>query len=205
MVEYKTNKNKGDEGGGSDGPCERLLDKKWDSIKDMVDKTNKTGNEYGIIILEGKSKFISTGMKEGEESDIGPTIWNSLKREMFNLMLELEDEHNDIKRHFIHTHPSGHPDNSLGDMVSIPFFQESNTPPTSHLVATELDSGKISLSGLYKNKDIESDDLESLKSQSKVVNNMVERSAITPQMAIQDLIDRYSEWFSQCSTIKDND
>lgn len=149
--------------------CNVVLQNSEEVVHEMLDRTERTGNEQIVILIETKDGMYSTDIVEGDEESINQKITSDLG--MDSKMLAMEnteggttspDQYNAYE---IHTHPNGYNEQSLADIKSIinglsDRFPKNRT--TSHLVATNLDDGK-ELFGMYSYEELSSQDIKNTK------------------------------------------
>lgn len=184
------------------GPCNDILEGAWEDILNIIELTEETGSEHALMIVEDNGEFKSGHPIEGYPEAITPAMKTEVKNQAFQTIHDMGVSIHDVKMHFIHTHPKGHTSHSIGDIAAIPFDQDSETPPDSHLIAVDNGDGEIMLEGLFKERNISEDNLEKLKTAARGISKMVD-SGMRPIKGKINLLERYDVWFSSCFSTRE--
>ena len=162
------------------GPCRRIMRRRGDVVRDMVERTAQSANEYATHFVEIDGNMGNTKIKEGTESAMSKRTMAMSRMDAMSLSSELKETPgrpnvNDYLLHSVHTHPEGHTGMSLRDLQS--FADRATTdglPTDSSLVATMTMDG-IMLAGAYIDDETDTEMLKRVEGVATSPDRMANR------------------------------
>lgn len=194
----------GDE--STQGVCGEILDKQGNTVRDMVTSTSTRGREQIVMFVKVDGKMLATDIEEGKEDAITSDVVANLSMDASMLAMEERGggklDPSTVKQYEVHTHPEGHIDFSTRDLTSIGTGMSEQFPkntPDGHFVAVR-DEGDILLHGVYRIRELTSEEASNIKSVCDTVEAMG-NSPITESQRRQRVIDELmASGYEACSS-----
>jgi hypothetical protein len=165
-----------DNRGDPSGPCRDIMRQDGEFVREMIQRTEDTGNEYIANFIHMRGEMGHTDMREGDEESITRDIAAQSMMDSMRVASDMNDRPtsvnvNDYRRHQVHTHPGGFTGLSISDMKSfINRLLGDGDSPDSELVATQTSDG-IVLGGVYIKDQLGNDQLAELQSTLSMLNS----------------------------------
>jgi len=149
--------------------CKEIADQYGDKLENLLELTKETGEEYAVVFWKIDGRIEVTDNVEGESNAFTKSVSSS---SINSLLRQASEEENigDANVFYdksdwvaiVHTHPTGDPSPSAGDMLamlshmeSVRKIQQQNTHyiseipvPTALLAVAEADNGDVIITGL---------------------------------------------------------
>jgi len=177
----------------SKGPCIMLLREKKQEIVSLIEKTDKTGNEYIVNAIEHEGGIDFTESRSGDETSINKGVSSSSMMDALSLASQVVSGggsvgSDEFKRHEIHTHPKGHVGMSLADLKSYASkIVEGGDLPDSALVAVDTGGSEIVLGGIYKTREIDDNGANEVQNGLGIAN-MPDRAQLSHSEREEELL-----------------
>lgn len=168
-------------------PCNKIISQERELLEDMVEKTQNTGKEHIVVLVETDDEIYSTDVVQGEEESISEKVTVDLSMDATMLAINNtpgpKGDPSDYDKHQIHTHPNGYNEQSLTDIESIAQGLDIKHPSnrmTSHLILVEnKDENRVELLGLYNYGELTETDVTNVKAVLNTTEAMGDRNRMT--------------------------
>jgi len=149
--------------------CKEIADQYGNKLERLLELTKETGEEYGVVFWKSNGRIEVTDDVEGESNSFTKSVSGSSIKSLLSQAAEEEGikDANEFydKTEWVtvaHTHPTGDPSPSGGDMLAMLShmedmrkIQQENTKyisevpvPTALLAVAEADNGDVIITGL---------------------------------------------------------